>query len=397
MEFMKTIILSVLLSSLMLAQIRSIDPLTAKESGMPYLGTSADGSVYLSYIDYLGTEGHAFRFTKWTGSTWGPTETIAQGKNWFVNWADFPSIAALPDGSMLAHWLTRFAPGATYGYGIRVAKRDPKLREWKEVYGMSLEEPKDYAGFLSFLPNASGAIYLAPPKPADEGGGHRKTIRYVSFSREGTPLRDVEIDSDACSCCQTAIASTPGGLIAAYRDHLPGEIRDISIVRFIDGAWTEPKTLHPDGWKINGCPTDGPSIATLDQQVGIAWSTRAADVPKVQVAISKDGGANFAEPIRIDDGNPLGRAALAAFDAKSYVAVWIEKTSVEGKSEIRLRRIYVDGAISKSIAVASVSTGRNTGFPRVAVTGDQILVAWRDGSVKASLLAKSQIARKDRK
>ncbi|MFN7544809.1 MAG: hypothetical protein ACK5TN_18665 [Acidobacteriota bacterium] len=394
---MKTAILLLLLSSLTFAQIRSIDPPSAKESGMPYLGTSADGTVYLSYIDYLGTEGHALRFTKWTGSTWGPTETIAQGKNWFVNWADFPSIAAHSDGSMLAHWLTRSAPGNTYGYGIRVAKRDPKLREWKEVYGMSLEEPKDYAGFLSFLPNSSGAIYLAPPKPADVGEGHRKTVRYVSFSPEGAPVRDVEIDSDACSCCQTAIASTPGGLIAAYRDHLPGEIRDISIVRFADGAWTEPRTLHSDGWKINGCPTDGPSVATVNKNVGIAWLTRAGDLPKVQVALSIDGGTKFSSPIRIDDGNPLGRAALTSLDTKSYLAVWIEKTSVDGKSEIRLRRIDVDGAVSKSIVVASVSTGRNTGFPKVAVTGDQILVAWRDGSVRTSLLAKSQITRKDLK
>lgn len=364
---------------------------------MPYLGTSADGSVYLSYIDFLGTEGHALRFTKWTGSTWGPTETIAQGKNWFVNWGDFPSIAPQPDGSMLAHWLTRFAPGATYGYGIRVAKRDPRLGEWKEVYGMSLDEPKDYAGFLTFLPNASGAIYLAPPKPADAGEGHRKTVRYVSFSREGTPLGDVEIDSDACSCCQTAIAATPGGLIAAYRDHLPGEIRDISIVRFADGAWTEPKTLHPDGWKINGCPTDGPSISALEKNVGIAWLTRAGDLPKVQVALSRDGGAKFSSPLRIDDGNPLGRAALTVLDTKSYLAVWIEKTSVEGKSEIRLRRIDLDGAISKSIVVTSVSTGRNTGFPKVAVSGDQIIVAWRDGSVRTSLLATKQITQKELK
>jgi hypothetical protein len=47
--------------------------------------------------------------------------------------------------------------------------------------------------------------------------------------------------------------------------------------------------------------------------------------------------------------------------------------------------------------VASVSTGRNTGFPKVAVAGDQILVAWRDGSVRTSLLAKSQITRKELK
>lgn len=358
---------------------------------MPYLSTSADGSIYLSYIDYLGTEGHALRWSKWMGSAWGPPELIAQGKNWFVNWADFPSIAVLPDGAMLAHWLTRSAPGNSYGYGIRVSRRDPKLRQWKEVYGMSLEEAKDYAGFLAFLPNSPAAVYLAPPKAAGAGEGHRKTLRFVALSPSGAPSSDVEIDADVCSCCQTSIASTPKGLIAAYRDHLPGEIRDISIVRFADGAWTQPKTLHPDGWKINGCPTDGPSVAAIGNQVGIAWSTRAGDLPKVQVALSNDGGSKFSTPLRIDEGNPLGRAALVALGSGAYLATWIEKTASDGNAEIRLRRIDLDGKISKSIVVATVSSGRNTGFPKLAVSGDQVLVAWRDGSIRTSVLSASQM------
>ena len=28
----------------------------------------------------------------------------ASGDDWFVNWADFPSVIALPDGSLAAHW-----------------------------------------------------------------------------------------------------------------------------------------------------------------------------------------------------------------------------------------------------------------------------------------------------
>jgi hypothetical protein len=390
---MKNLILLFITTSLV-AQTQRLDPPVGKESGMPHLARATDGTVYLSYIDYLGTEGHALRITQWNGSTWSTPQTIAQGKHWFVNWADYPTIAAQPDGSLLAHWLTRSGPDNKYGYGIRIAKRDPKASTWHQIHGISLEEQKDYAGFLSFLPNTPGAIYLAPPQPAD-AEGHRKTVRFVSFSPEGKALKDLEVDADACSCCQTTIAPTRNGMIAAYRDHQPGEIRDISIIRFTDGAWAQPKTLHPDNWKINGCPTDGPSLATTGDNAGIVWLTRANEQPKVQIALSADAGAHFSTPIRLDEGNPLGRASLTLLDPQNYLAVWLEKVGTEGQAEIRLRRISLDGKLSPSLVIAKTITSRNTGFPKIAIANKHILVSWRDNSVQVAQLPLSALPAKD--
>ncbi|MCX6611496.1 MAG: sialidase family protein [Acidobacteria bacterium] len=391
----KSFFLLLVLAALLPGQMRRADPPASKESGMPYVVTGPDGAIYVSYIDYLGAEGHAFRFSRWDGRTWSTPETIAQGKNWFVNWADYPTIAVLPDGAMLAHWLTRYGGEGKYGYGIRVAKRDASTRKWREVYGMSLDDPKDYAGFLSFLPQTPGAVYLAPPaKPEDS---HRKTVRYVSFGPAGEALKDLEIDADACSCCQTAIGATSDGFIAAYRDHQPGEIRDIAIVRFTDGTWTKPATLHPDGWKINGCPTDGPSIATRAKNASVVWLTRANENPKVQVALSKDNGAHFAAPVRIDDGKPLGRASIVVLDDKNYLVTWIEKTGDDGKAEIRIKRVSLDGQTSESVVTAEASTSRLTGFPKLAVNKDQILVAWREGNIRAVTFNVNQFRGKDSK
>ncbi len=362
---------------------------------MPFLAVGYDGVIYASWIDPLSTGGHALRFARWSGATWTAPETIASGNKWFVNWSDFPALSVLPDGSMLAHWLTRAPEGGTHGYGIRVAKRSVETKTWREIHGMSLDEKEDYAGFLSFVPHSAGAIYLAPPagaKPAvashdGHGGEHRKTIRFVAFHPDGSLDRDEELDYDVCSCCPTAVAATSNGLLAAYRDHLPGEIRDISVVRRVDGKWTKPKTLHPDGWKINGCPTDGPTIASSGKNTAIAWLTRAADVPKVQVSLSRDAGVSFRAPVRVDDGNPLGRPSITMLDPNNYLLVWLEKTD-EGKADIRMRRIGVDGAKGESRVVAPAAAARSTGFPKVAVSGDQIIVAWRDDRVRAVLLSK---------
>ncbi|MBC7924759.1 MAG: exo-alpha-sialidase [Bryobacteraceae bacterium] len=402
---MKVLYTALLAGALSFAGVHSLDTPAGPESGMPFLATGPDGAIYLSWIDPVPGQGHALRFSKWAGKEWAPAETIATGKNWFVNWADFPAIAALPDGSMLAHWLTRSADGGAHGYGIRIAMKQKSTSTWREVHGMSLDEKEDYAGFLSFVPNSASAIYLSPPAgTATEShghdsageGSHRKTVRYVSFRSDGSVAKDLEVDTDACSCCQTAIGVTRDGLIAAYRDHLPGEIRDISFIRLVDGVWSKPKTLHEDGWKINGCPTEGPSIATNGNHVGVAWMTRAADKPRVQTSLSQDGGKTFDDPIRIDDGDPLGRPSLAILDNQNYAAVWLEKTEF-GRAQLRIRRIAFDGTKSPSLIVSEVPSARSTGFPKLAVTGNQILLAWRDGQVRTAFISKDQLVVKDSK
>jgi len=381
------------------AQPVRIDPPALVESGMPYLTTAPDGALYLSWID-MENGGHSLRFAKWEGAKWSRPETIAAGKNWFVNWADFPSLAVLPDGTMLAHWLTRGTGGGKFGYGIRVARRAGGT--WREVHGMSLDEKEDYAGFLSFA--GTGAVYLSPPSgaaPAAHSGhddhGHRKTLRFLQLRPDGGVASDAEIDADVCSCCQTAMARTAKGLIAAYRDHREGEIRDISVVRFIDGAWTKPRTLHADGWKINGCPTEGPSIATgAEDRLAIAWLTRANAEPKVQMALSANGGAVFTAPLRVDGGNPLGRPSVARLNGSSYLVAWLEKTQGT-RAEIRLRRVTAEGVAGPAIAVADVAASRTTGFPKVAVAGDQIVLAWRDERVRAAVLPIHTFLKKETK
>jgi len=383
---MKSLLIPILSAFSLLSQVKQVDPPAGNDSGMPFFAKAPDGSLYASWIDNLAEQGHAFRYARWNDTAWGKPETIAQGKGWFVNWADFPSLAVLPDGSMMAHWLTRNATGGKYGYGIRIAKKSANTNQWREVHSMSLDQKEDYAGFLTFLPNAAAAVYLGPTGE----GEHRKTVRFVSFSPDGSVSKDRQLDGDVCSCCQTAIGATSKGLIAAYRDHLPGEIRDIAITRQIDGVWSQPKTLNPDGWKINGCPTDGPSIASRNNEVGITWLTRAQEKPRIQIAISRDAGATFPKLLRVDDGNPLGRPSLTALDDDTYLALWLEKSG-DDKVEIRLRKISVDGSISASLLIATAPLGRAAGFPKLAVVGRQVLVAWRDGHVRTVLLNQTQM------
>ena len=107
------------------AQLRQADPPTLPQSGMPFLAVDSQGGVLISWIDPLPKDQNSLRYARWTGNGWSSLNTIASGKNWFINWADFPAIAALPDGSLLAHWLTHGPGAVNYGYGLRVYAKLP--------------------------------------------------------------------------------------------------------------------------------------------------------------------------------------------------------------------------------------------------------------------------------
>src|SRR5262245_60610497 len=92
------------------AQVRELQSPAGAGSGQPNLAVSPDGRVHLSWIERIGEGRYSLRFSTKEGDGWSSPKVIAEGANWFVNWADFPSMIALPDGSLAAHWLAKSGP-----------------------------------------------------------------------------------------------------------------------------------------------------------------------------------------------------------------------------------------------------------------------------------------------
>src|SRR5687767_14396203 len=80
-------------------RVREMPSPAGEASAQPHLSVGKRGRVYLSWISRLPNKQYALRFAVKTGDRWSEARTIAEGSNWFVNWADFPSITELPDGS----------------------------------------------------------------------------------------------------------------------------------------------------------------------------------------------------------------------------------------------------------------------------------------------------------
>ncbi|HEU4597339.1 MAG TPA: hypothetical protein VFS10_19570, partial [Pyrinomonadaceae bacterium] len=101
--------------------LRLLPTPAAKGSGQPNLSVGPEGHVYLSWVERLEDKRFALRFARREGAGWSEPRTIAEGANWFVNWADFPSLAALPDGTLAAHWLTRNGT-VIYSHDVNISR-----------------------------------------------------------------------------------------------------------------------------------------------------------------------------------------------------------------------------------------------------------------------------------
>ena len=184
-------------------------------SGQSFLVSGPDGKIYLSWIEPVGLGIHRLQYAVRNGDTWRVLGAAAEGRNWFINWADYPTFLPLPNGTLAAHWLEKDS-ASKYSYGIKLAQSSGGS-PWRISFAPRVQQADQYTGFVSLVAFARGmgAAYLAP---GTRGGEEDKSLRFVRLSAEGALESDELLDPDVCTCCQTAAALTENGPIVAYRE-----------------------------------------------------------------------------------------------------------------------------------------------------------------------------------
>ncbi len=204
------------------------------------------------------------------------------------------------------------------------------------------------------------------------------TIRYGVLDSSGEITRPALLDDRTCDCCQTSAARAADGLIVVYRDRSETEVRDISFVRSTPQGWSAAAPVAEDGWEINGCPVNGPSVAAHEDLAVVAWFGAPDSEPHVRAAFSQDAGRTWGAPVRVDDGRPIGRVDVVLLESGEAVVSWMEQ--VEDGAEVRIRSIDARGHRGESLTVAGSSAARSSGFPRMERSSDELVLAWRDSS-----------------
>jgi hypothetical protein len=365
-------------------EVRESDSPSGQDSREPELFAAADGRVIMSWVEKVGEKRYALRFAARDEAGWSEPRTVSEGENWFVNWADFPSVIALPDGSMAAHWLVKSGPG-TYAYDVNISRSKDGGKSWGKPVVPHTDGTQTEHGFVSLLPlpdGRLGAVWVDGRATKDVKEGHDENtplpvsmqLRYAAVDAGGKLSDEAVLDERVCECCQTSAAMTSDGPIAAYRDRSEHEVRDIHFVRRQGEGWSGPRPVHADNWEINGCPVNGPSVAADGRRVALAWFTAEGDKPRVQVAFSNDAGATFGAPARVDDGEAMGRVDVVLLADGSALVCWMAGGTDGGANKVR--RVAPDGALGPVSIIARTDVSRSSGFPRMARLGDTVHFAW---------------------
>lgn len=353
-------------------------------SRCPGLVRGADGRAYLTWTRPTDA-GHALGVAVLGAQGWERRADAASGADWFVNWADFPALAALEDGTLAASFLVKSASGP-YTYDVHLALSGDGGASWGEPFVLHEDRRPAEHGFVSLLALDEarfGAVWL---DGRETGGGHANggeggamTLRARTIARDGALGAEVLVDPRVCDCCQTAaVRAADGSVLVAWRDRTDTEVRDVTVATWSGDEVGGLRPLHDDGWKVAGCPVNGPALDAHEQRVGAAWFTMGADGAegpgRVRVSFS-DGGADFGTPLELPVRRPLGRVD-AVFDASGALWVtWFEAVGDLGRW--RLCRVGPKGELGAARDVVDVpSPGRDAGFGRLLADGERLLFAW---------------------
>jgi len=359
----------------------------------PRLAGGGDRPLVLSWLEPIA-EGVALRVATLGASGWGPPRTVREGQDWFVNWADFPSVAPLSDSLWAAHWLVK-QPGGPYAYDVVMAVSGDGGDSWSDDVALHDDGTPTEHGFVSLFPwqHGAGAVWLDGRETLTDAGS--MTLRAAVVGADGSVEHQSVIDDLVCDCCPTAAAVASSGPVVVYRNRTADEVRDIHVTRAVDGQWEAGRSVADDGWVIAGCPVNGPAIAAQGDRVVVAWYTAPAGEGKIRVAFSDDSAASFHDAIDVASGRVAGRVDVVLVGAGDAVVSWLEMPGAQSGAEIaelRARRMSHSSTGEHSHLIAQTGTGRPAGFPQMRVDGEHLVFAWTDTRHEVSRVRSARVA-----
>jgi len=357
--------------------IEEISFLYDKSNAQPSL-VSNNGNLSLTWISSDQDMNANLNFRQFIDDKWTDSKTFANGSDWFVNWADFPTHAISGD-RILTSYLKKSASG-TYTYDVFLNLRDLSGDKIKEDFILNTDGFKAEHGFVSIVAKDDEGFLITwldgrNTVEKDADGNHKPmTVRFAEITNAGDIINEVELDASVCDCCQTSITNTDKGPLVVYRDRTKEEVRDIYVTRNIDDKWETPASVHNDGWVIYGCPVNGPKVVSSANNVAVSWFTVYEGKPRVNISFSKSYGSSFDAPIQINDHNAIGRVDVVYLNDKEVLVSYMEGDDFD--TYLRLKKVSMDGKVSEPITISKIDSGRNTGVPQLEILNDEVFIVW---------------------
>jgi hypothetical protein len=341
--------------------------------------TAADGSPLLSWVEEGKDGSFSLRYSLLHGGNWSAARVIASKRPFFHHPAELPEVITLGGGTLLAHWIETPKEGSEAEFIYVSASKDGV--KWSAPAIAHKDRSDVQHGLASIVasgPAEASLVWLEALKGEDGPVSLKRSI----VNADGALVKEESLDSDVCACCPTAIVKTARGLLVAYRDHTPADVRDIATIRFENGRWLPSKIIYPDNWKINACPVNAASAAANGDSVAVAWYTAAGEKARVEMAFSTDGGAAFGKPTLVSTGQAYGYTSVIMDGAGGATISWLERGG--GEARVLVRTVAANGTAGPVTEFAR-GERQSLGYPRLLRAGNDV---WMVAGAKLGRLAK---------
>jgi hypothetical protein len=322
------------------------------------------------------------QFALFDGEKFSAPRSVASGGDWFVNWADVPSLVELDDGTLVAHWLRRSGE-SKYAYEARLSRSRDGGVTWTPSVRLHRDASPSEHGFVSLVPLPGGELFAAWLDGAATLDKGPMALRATSLNAAGETAEERVLDERVCDCCRVAAARHGKELLVAYRDRSQKEIRDHAFISLPGGV---RMPMGEEGWKIEACPVNGPALVERGKQVLAAWYSAAGDVPVVKAQWIEPASAAH----KLNNGQALGRVDAALLADGSGVVSWLDLK--DGQAVLRMRRLWPNKQPGPVQELARTNADRASGFPRIAAAGaDALLVVWTEVDAGVRLLRAARV------
>jgi hypothetical protein len=156
-------------------KIEPVSAPAAPNSNEPRL-TASDRGIILSWVERAGATAH-LKFAERTSTGWSQPATVASGDNWFLSYADPPTVQRRPDGTLVATWLISTNP-AYEGSDLQVSYSQDNGKTWARPFMPhhdGSEQQHAFASLFELPGNSLGVSWIdgrdtQPTDALPEGG-----------------------------------------------------------------------------------------------------------------------------------------------------------------------------------------------------------------------------------
>jgi len=140
--------------------------------------------------------------------------------------------------------------------------------------------------------------------------------------------------------------------------------------------------IHHDGWKINGCPVQGPAIATSDKAHVIIWFTAAHDSPAVNMVARLASGNRVFKQLQGQTAS--GFVDSVALPDQRIAMLWLSK-ALKQSQKLNVQTIDLQSG-QLSTRVIRKMPHRVIGFPSMQSFQQSVYIAYESDNKTIKLL-----------